>query len=290
MSHQEDQRLWNNCNIMYKGKALLFPKWIEAGLCKVGQLFNGSESLCTINEISNLVGASPNLWFEYNALYNALPRQWKDKSGSPQSTSVPQFWDQNITSCINKIIREKIVSLKYSRPCSASFWEKKFKIDFERGVWNIPFKCCNETRLQFLHWKIVHNIYPSNIMLTKMKIRDSNKCQYCPSETDYIEHFFYFCTKCVTLWKHVESILSCILERRLVISAQDAILGVLHCEDSHSKELELINICILVAKMCVSKYKYGKPYHLPIMFDSEMRLRVKQLPIIYRSCFSKLIT
>ena len=134
MSHQEDQRLWNNCNIMYKGKALLFPKWIEAGLYKMGQLFNGSESFCTINEISNLVGASPNLWFEYNALYNALPRQWKYKSGSPQSTSVPQFWDQNIMSCVNKMMREKIVSLKYSRPYSASFWEKKFEIDFERGV------------------------------------------------------------------------------------------------------------------------------------------------------------
>ena len=194
--------------------------------------------------------------------------------GQTQATTIP-LWPERPRG--NKMIREKIVSLKYCWPCSASFWEKKFEIDFDRGVWNIPSKCCNETRLQCLHWKIVHNIYPTNIMLTKMKIRDSNKCQYCPSETDYIKHFFHFCTKCVTLWKHVESILSCILERRVVISAQDAILGVLHCEDSHSKELELINICILVAKMCVSKYKYGKPYHLPIMFDSEMRLRVKQL-------------
>ena len=122
--HQEDQRLWNNCNIMYKGKALCFPRWIKAGIFTVGDLFNGSESFCIIHEISDLTGASQNLWFEYNAHFNALPSPWKEKCHIPQATSVPQFWDKTITSCNNKMIREKIVSLKYSRPCSASFWEK----------------------------------------------------------------------------------------------------------------------------------------------------------------------
>ena len=35
-------------------------------------------------------------------------------------------------------------------------------------------------------------------MLTKMKIRDSTKCQYCPGETDYIEHSFLY-KKCAIM-------------------------------------------------------------------------------------------
>ena len=50
-----------------------------------------------------------------------------------------------------------------------------------------------EVRLTELQWKLLHNIYPTNILLSKMRVRENNKCTYCPWEIDYIEHFFNDC-------------------------------------------------------------------------------------------------
>ena len=57
----------------------------------------------SLAEISSLVGPSPARHFEYYT----LPREWRDKSEMPQMTTVPQFWDKDITSFIQYIGRNK---------------------------------------------------------------------------------------------------------------------------------------------------------------------------------------
>ena len=50
-------------------------------------------------------------------------------------------------------------------------------------------KCTKESRLQLLHWIILHDIYPTSILLHKIGICSSNKCLFC-GEVDYLELFF----------------------------------------------------------------------------------------------------
>ena len=46
-----------------------------------------------------------------------------------------------------------------------------------------------EIRLRVLHWKITHSIYPTNILLHKMGLSNTENCNSC-EEKDYIEHFW----------------------------------------------------------------------------------------------------
>ena len=132
-------------NCLFRRRSKIISKLHVTGLCAGNSLETGefpaqmarNAEIFPFDDlimISDLVGASPNLWFEFNAPFNALPSPWKEKCHIPQANLVPQFWDKTITSCNNKMIREKIVSLKYLRPCSASFWEKKFETDFDRAI------------------------------------------------------------------------------------------------------------------------------------------------------------
>ena len=59
-----------------------------------------------------------------------------------------------------------------------------------------------ETRLRVLQWKILHNIYPTNILLYKMKVRDDRMCSYCNDAVDCIEHFFFDCNDAVDCIEH----------------------------------------------------------------------------------------
>ena len=45
-------------------------------------------------------------------------------------------------------------------------------------------------RNKTLQWKILHDIFPTNLLLCKMKVRDDQMCSYCNDVVDYIEHFF----------------------------------------------------------------------------------------------------
>ena len=119
-----------------------------------------------------------------------------------------------------------ITGLNYTRPCGAAFWEKKFSFTFSNELWLIPKQCTSETSLLALQWKILHNIYPTSIMLFKMKVRDNHFWQYCPNEIDYIEHFFYHCRVCLPLWDHVFCVLNAICGKRMTFSATDVLLGV----------------------------------------------------------------
>ena len=50
-----------------------------------------------------------------------------------------------------------------------------------------------ETRLLVLQWKILHNIYPTNILLYKMKVKYDQMYSYSNDVVDYIEYFFFDC-------------------------------------------------------------------------------------------------
>ena len=84
--------------------------------------------------------------------------------------------------------------------------KKKFNIDIDRNYWSAAFTATKETRLGTLQWKILHNVYPTNILLKKMGIADSETCNACNSgDKGYIEHFFYACDKIKPIWKIIET-------------------------------------------------------------------------------------
>ena len=66
-----------------------------------------------------------------------------------------------------------------------------------------------------------------------MGIANTNKCNVCAvDETDYIEHFFFACTKIKPVWRVVEQEISKRTGTHLEISETIALLGFL--DNTHS--------------------------------------------------------
>ena len=90
-----------------------------------------------------------------------------------------------------------------NKPCSINFWKRKLNTEIDKM--NAIFQSTSETRLRVLHWKILHNMYPTNILLNKMGISNSDTCNACNSGArDFIEHVFFHCTKVKPIWGLVE--------------------------------------------------------------------------------------
>ena len=126
--------------------------------------------------------------------------------------------------------------------------------------------------MQELQWKISMGIYPTGTLLYKMKLRQSELCEYCNTR-DNIEHFFFSCLIFRKLWETVSSTLNALFGKRFNISQETVILGWLYLEGLDKIELAKANEILLIAKMCVSKYKYKKTVPPHCLFENEIELR-----------------
>ena len=101
----------------------------------------------------------------------------------------PHFCNRKINTA--KDFRKALIFMHDSVSCANGFWSRKFGLEIDEHIWSIPLLVTKETMLRVLHWKILHNIDPTNILLCKMKVRDDQMCSYCNDVVNCIQHFFF---------------------------------------------------------------------------------------------------
>lgn len=64
------------------------------------------------------------------------------------------------------------------------------------------YKATRETKLQALHFKILHRIIPSGTYLLQIRINQSDICTLCGLQ-DSLPHFFYECDRNRPFWRAI---------------------------------------------------------------------------------------
>ena len=180
----------------------------------------------------------------------------------------------------NAELRIRIIEQKDTFMSGASFWERKYSTQIKRKF-TIANKCTKEVKLRVLHFKLIHNIYPTNIVLNRMKIKATEKCETC-GVTDHIEHFFIKCELLNGFWKSVENTIRKYTNiNHITLTEENILLGIDATEKMTTNQyLGCINHIILIAKLSISKFKCSKNetrFGLDLIFESKIRLRERYL-------------
>ena len=157
-------------------------------------------------------------------------------------------------------------------PLSEIYWSRRLGYPFPKTFWLLPFKSTNDSRLQVLQWKILMNIYPTAIFLSKLKIKTSDRCDVC-NVRETVEHFFYYCIKRKKLWNLVERYISVYFSKNFQVTWSEAILGVMAIDGCKKEDLNAINTIFFLAKQSVSKSVYGSHLDPCVIFENELRNR-----------------
>ncbi|MEM6737394.1 MAG: reverse transcriptase domain-containing protein [Bacteroidota bacterium] len=238
--------LFNNGNIVYKGKPLFIREFIRRNIINVGDICI-REKLMDLLDFKRVYGSYNGVELDFSAVFNALKGKNIIFSVGPYRHD---FWKKVERKEIYKKVRN-VGQIEYVQ----KFWERK-QFQFNRNNWQIPFDSTKEVRLRLLQWKILHNIYPTRILLHKMKIADSQKCPHC-NVVDFSEHFFFYCQKVTKMWMEVEKIIKTEIGFSLSLTEQDVMLGVNQSTKQMNNSIKWVNHVILVGKMVISKIKYG---------------------------------
>ena len=162
-------------------------------------------------------------------------------------------------------------------PTCVGTWKRKYGIDVNSSHWKL-LKDIKESRLRSLCWKIMHNIYPTNIMLFKMNIALSQNCTHC-NVVDFSEHFFYHCELVKDLWLEIEKHIITLTNINIKLNESAVLLGYIQKNSIPALDIQTINKLIAIGKLAISKFKYGKQRNLIEIFESECNIRSIDLHI-----------
>lgn len=264
--------LFNNMNVCFRGKSIFLPSCIKKNIITIGDMFSGEE-IISYEQFLQRYGIYPRSFLDYNILHNAINTAVnQDIIRIPQQGVDPNmFFFRNLK--VGKVGRKIFFSQirPQEKPICLSFWKRKYDISVDHSHWRI---ICDlkETRLKVLWWKIIHNIYPTNILLSKMKIKDSVKCEHC-QVIDFIEHFFYSCSLVIPLWREIERDVQLHVHPSIKISEQMVLLGATVDYNISKSSLERVNLALAIGKLAISKFKYGKGGRLLEIYRRESLIR-----------------
>ena len=282
------QPLFFNDGIKYKSNVLQIHSWIKKGIKYVYQLFDRGR-MKSMAEIKIMVGNHGGFIFDYNAVINAIPIKWRQQIETSYHESI-QVSDisiinnknreiMNTLNKENKELRSLIGSYKMENICGLNFWLNRKGVNVSKHfiIANVSTK---ESKLRLLHFKILHNIYPSNVHLFKMKIKETDQCEYC-GETDYIEHLFINCARLRGYWENVAKEINMRLNINLKLTDLNILFGITGQNQNYSKkQIRIINHIILIAKMTISKARaanLNNRHTIQSILEAELSLREQYL-------------
>ena len=274
VSNPQTECLWNNPRITYQNNVIFFKEWASQGITYVHDILINNRIL-TFDEVKLYISESPSLYLQYLVVRSSLTA-FLHQYPHYQHTIFSEPLDLLFNDCQMKKAKSFRLFLsdkKYTEPVCIRFWRNKMDTVIDKQYWALAQTCTKESRLKELQWKILHNIYPTNILLNKMGLVGNNKCSYCLLEVDYIEHFFIECKQIKPLWIKVSDIFHQKHYKRISLSDKNKLFGIIKSVELTSLEKKYLNHLILIAKMCISKYRYGTPINICIMFEQELTLR-----------------
>ena len=109
-------------------------------------------------------------------------------------------------------------------------------------------------------------------MLEKMGVTNTNKCHAC-GQTDYIEHAFYQCKELNKFWKGVKQHILIKTETQIDITETIVLFGIPKTREINTDTRHEINHILRIAKMAISKYRYGKIKNQNTIFETDRQLR-----------------
>ena len=260
--------IYNNTNVTINNNTLFLQRGIKGNIKTIEDAFSEGNIL-SFETFENKAGKHPDNMIEYLAMRTAITKV-SHKISQENTEVAVLFRDMPCNKLKRKQIYEAIMT---EEKCYCeNMWETKTGIKIDSGKWTDIFFHHKEIKLQEIQWKILHNVFPTNILLNRMGLEPSEKCKFC-QVTDFIEHYFFDCYRLFNFWNYVSSIINVKLGKRINLSKYEILLGFNQKTYKLSnKDTIFINNLITVGKLAIIKSKTDVT-NIKLIFDCEVEIR-----------------
>ena len=220
--------IWNLsfCKVegIVKNRKLLQRK----GLTYVQDLFNENGNILGYEDFKTKFGVNIN-FVHFYALTHSLRQEWKEHSTQNDGPSVKD--DIKKIRQTKKLCRyiylHMVNQIKCDQTCQQKWQKVGMNVTDEEWklLYKSPFVCTMESKLQAFQYQILKRSLVTNKLLCIYKIKDTNKCHFCNSGVETIEHLFYDCNIVRKFWLDLSNILPVDLNSKKVMCRKDVLVG-----------------------------------------------------------------
>ena len=206
-----NQVIWNKKFLCVDKKSVYRRDIADQGFCKIWDLF--SVDIVQLNPEKS--------FFITECIINSLPAAWRllirtanivpVLASAFSSAEYTSYFDKCILIPIldasSKYIYRSFLAKKQTTPTAKEKLSAKYHhltIDWKR-VYLLSFRTTLETKLREFQFKILNRIVFTNEKLFRFDMAESDKCAFCQTEVESIEHLLFSCKICSVFWKHVFS-------------------------------------------------------------------------------------
>lgn len=225
--------IWNNKDIKIANKTIFYKQWFNKHIYFIKDLIDIDGSFMNFNTFCDTYQIQVN-FLEFWGIRSAIESFIRRKR--IEMLEAPNMYYVYLPYSIKEILKNK----KGSKDIYAIFNKKEVDIKsqikwnntFEytnlnwKLIYNIPAKCCSNTKLHWFQYRILHRILATNCLLVKMKIIEDNLCSFCRVLPETIEHLFWHCTLVTEFWESIDAWLYETIHFSLNINKQTALFGI----------------------------------------------------------------
>ena len=268
--------IFNNSLLTYRNKTLFNAKCITLNLIYIKD-FLVHNDIISFRDFNEIFKNSADSLFVYNTIYNGLMRyinqfRMEVENGLQQVAVTCLVREKEAGTLNRRTIYDDLKSTEME--IAKEVWLDHFSLDKEDSdMWCVARENTPETKIIELQWKILHNIYPSGVLLNKMKIKVNNLCNFC-GEIDTLNHFFVTCHIANEVWLEADKLISIKCGRKVTLTNRNKVIGIISSDNFIGRDIiKYINRIILVCKHTISKYKYEKVGNIKILLENQLSFR-----------------
>ena len=212
---------------------VLYKTWSDNGIMCLSDIFSMNGQILSYEEFRLKYNFQTN-FLEFYGLINSV-RQYINSFNFQETLGMTATPVQPLA--ISYILRNK----KGCRGICKIFVENKMPhISFPKWgidlnlddnfnwqtVLSLPFNIEQDTNLKWFQFRIIHRILGTNYLLTKMRLKQNDKCTFCNIDKETIKHLFWECEHVQYFWDLLKTLLrdNCGFEN-ISFNAVDIILG-----------------------------------------------------------------
>ena len=256
------ESIWHNDIIKIGGKPVFIKHMYDAGIKVVNDLIGTDGTVMNLTQLKEIYPEVKINFLRLQSFKNAIPAAWKNLiKQDPRALLSPEdkrccYINVNINKiiCLRSLRSHHIYThlLVKRTPTAQRKWEEEgYNMQDWEQVYEIPYKCSTSTKLQSLHYRILHRYIPTRKFLCTRNVVGSKLCRNC-FEVDNLQHFFYECIDVRGIWDNVLSrIMNAFHLPNSFVSVNTVIFG-------SSSSPAIVNLIILLCKQYVISCKLNE--------------------------------
>ena len=204
--------LWNNSNIKIDKKTVFFKSWFEKGIKLIKHIFDyRTKDFYSFKDMVYIFNIPETDFLKYNSLKYSIPKKLKlllNETNINQEARSSLLENMVNSKQVNKLFyTHQLKSKPLDTIKSEIKWNSLFEnqdLDWNKIYTNV-ISATIDIKLRAFQYKFLHRITPTNKLLFKQNLTNSNLCDFCSMHIETLQHLYWDCMTVQTFWTNLKN-------------------------------------------------------------------------------------